>query len=305
MNNTEVTIITSFFDVGRKNFEGEFARNNDKYFEDFKMWARIKNNIIVYTNSEMAKKVETVRSEFGLLDKTKVIVIDDFSILEPALFERMNEVSKSQEFLKFRYMPNPADNNAQYDYIMLLKSWCLNDVAEKKLATGLLLWLDFGFTHGGAVYPNSEEFNFTLKVDFPNDKITLFSLKDDDGKPIFQIVQSYDTYMMGFMMYVPSNLANLLWSDIKSAMNSLLDVGFIDDDQTLLLMISRNHKERYNIIKSNWLLPLKEYGGEHLTTITTPKKMAFEDRILRKYRVNKRNRNCIKNLKSLFMKNDY
>lgn len=305
MNKKEVTIITSFFDIGRKDFEAEFARNNDKYFEDFKFWARIKNNLIVYTNSEMAKKVEEVRREFGLADKTKVIIIDDFSIIEPELLKRMEEISKSEEFLKFRYMPNPADNNAQYDYIMLLKSWCIYNAVEKKMADGLLLWLDFGFTHGGSVYTKPEEFDFTLRVEFPDDKITLFSLKEDDNKPIFQIVQSYDTYFMGFMMYVPSHLAESLWIDVKSAMNSLLDVGLLDDDQTILLMISRKYKELYNVIQSDWLMPLKEYGGEHLTIQKKTSKMALEDRILRRYRVNKRNRRCIKNLKSMFLKNDY
>lgn len=300
----EVTIITSFFDVGREKFKGNSARSNDKYLEYFKFWARINNNLVIYTDSDMAKKVQNLRKEFGLENKTKIIIVDDYSVIEPDILKRMSEISESETFLKYRYMPNPADNNARYDYIMLLKSWCIKDAVEKGYANGNLIWLDFGFNHGGDVYTNPLEFDFTLEMDLPEDKITLFSIMEDDNKPIFQVIQSYDVYIMGFLMCVPSELASTLWNDVKKAMNSLLDVGFIDDDQTLLLMAARNNKDKYNIIASDWFMPLKEHGGEHLTVKNEKKKIALKDKLLHGYRVNKRNRNCVKNLKQIFLKNN-
>lgn len=304
MGKKEVTIITAFFDVGRKDFKGGLARNNEKYLTYFKFWARLKNNLIVYTDSETAEQVLSIREEFGLKDKTKTIIVEDFNLIEPEILDRMLEISESETFLKYRYMPNPADNNARYDYIMLLKSWCMQDAVKRGHAEGMLVWIDFGFNHGGDVYTNPLEFDFKLEMDLPNDKITLFSIMEDDNKPIFQIVQSYAVYIMGFMMCVPSHLAEVLWSDIKRAMTSLLDVGFIDDDQTLLLMAARNNREKYNLVASDWFMPLKENGGEHLTINTEKRKPILKDRLLHGYRVNKRRRNCKKNLKSIFLNND-
>ena len=201
-------------------------------------------------------------------------------------------------------MTNPADNNALYDYVMLLKSWCLKDAVDKKLATGMLAWLDFGFNHGGNPYPNKEEFDFLWKTDLPKDKVTMFIKKDDDGKPIFQIVQSYEVYTMGAPFIVPSNLASKLWEAQKKAMESLIDCGFIDDDQTIMLMASRNC-DFINCVKSNgWSLALKENGGEHLTTITSQVKQSIKDKLLFKYRVYKRNKTCMNRLKKIFNK-DY
>lgn len=301
--NQELTIITAFFDIGRKDF-GEFSRSNEQYLEYFKFWARIKNNIIVYTNNIMAKKVEKVRKEFGLLDKTKVVIIDDYLAIEPELYKKIEKIANDETFLLYRYTDNPADNNAKYDYVMLLKSWCLKDAVEKKYAKGQLAWIDFGFNHGGDVYTNPEEFSFLWQTNLPEDKITLFSKKEDTGKPLFQIVQSYDTYIMGAPYIVPSKLAKQFWLDSKEAMQKLIEFGFIDDDQTLLLMISRTYKERYQVIKSDWFMPLKEFGGEHLTIKEKEKiKQSIKNKIINKLRIIKRNYNCSKRLKKIFYKN--
>ena len=116
----ELTIVTAFFDIGRKDFKGA-PRSNQKYAEFFEFWARIQNKIVVYTDSVMAKEVKRIRKKFGLLDKTEVVIIDDVSIIEPELLNKMEKISKNKEFLSFRYMDNFADNNAKYDYIMFLK----------------------------------------------------------------------------------------------------------------------------------------------------------------------------------------
>ena len=131
-NNNELTIVTSFFDIGRKDFK-EFSRSNEQYLEYFKFWARIQNKIIVYTNKTMAEKVKEVRKEFGLLDKTVIIIIEDYLSLESDLYKKMEKISHDQTFLLYRYNDNPADNNAKYDYVMLLKSWCMNDAVKKDM----------------------------------------------------------------------------------------------------------------------------------------------------------------------------
>lgn len=297
----ELTIVTAFVDIGRKNFKG-LSRSNENYLSYFKFWARIQNKLVVYTDGVMAKEVKKIRKEFGLLEKTEVIVIDDFEKIEPEILKRMETIAKDETFLKYRYMVNSADNNAKYDYIMLLKAWFIRDAVKRKVAKGMIAWLDFGFNHGGSVYPNEEEFNFLWKVDLPDDKVTMFLAKEDDNKPIFQIVQSYEVLVMGAPFIVPDKKANELWKAYKRAIISLMDCGFIDDDQTIMLMVSRNC-DFVNTIVSDWFFPIKENGGEHLT-IKEKNKPLLKDKILYHYRIFKRNRKCLKNLKELFYK-DY
>ena len=299
----EITIVTAFFDIGRKNFK-EKPRTNSKYAEFFEFWARMKNNIVVYTDEVMAEEVKRIRSQFDLLEKTKIVIVDDFRKIEPKTLSRLENINKTSDFINYRYMDNSADNNPLYNYIMLLKAWCINDAVEKGYAKGMIAWLDFGYNHGGAVFQNSDEFDFLWSAEVNKDKITMFSLKEDDNKPIFRIVESYEVYIMGAPFILPDKLANKFWTLINDSLNSLLDCGFMDDDQTLMLMASRKEPDLFNIIKSDWFMPLKQCGGEHLTMKKKESKVKFTDRVLYKYRVFKRNRNHFKRLKKIFYK-DY
>ena len=136
-----ITIVTAFFDIGRKDFKGK-ARTNLKYAEFFKFWARIKNNIVVYTDKTMAAEVKKIRSDFNLLEKTKIVVIDDFRQIAPGTLERFEKINKTSDFINYRYMDNSADNNPLYNYVMLLKSWCVSDAVAKGYAKGMIAWLD-------------------------------------------------------------------------------------------------------------------------------------------------------------------
>ena len=302
MAKTEITIVTAFFDINRKNYK-ENSRTNEEYAKFFEFWARIRNNIIVYTDSNMAKKVESIRKKFNLIDKTQIVIVDDVTTIEPDFLSRMKSC-RTTDFLNFRYIDNNADNDPYYNYIMFLKSWFVKDAVEKGYAKGLIAWLDFGFNHGGAVFPNEEEFDYLWEVNLPMDKITMFSFNDDDNKPIFRIVESYDVYIMGAPFIVPDKLAKKFWDLIKRSMDSLLNCGFIDDDQTLMLMASRIDPSLFNIIKSTWFMPLKICGGNHLNMRVQNNKISLKDKILHKYRVIKRNRRHTKNLKKMFNKKD-
>ena len=66
---------------------------------------------------------------------------------------------------------------------------------------------------------------------------------------------------------IPASLANDLWLLNRNAMITLNDVGLIDDDQLIHLMSYRKNPEIFNLIESEWFLPLKTYGGDHLTKL--------------------------------------
>lgn len=262
----EITIITAFFDIGRENFN-IYARSNDKYFKYFKVWGKIKNNIVVYTDSYMAEKVKEFRTSLGLMDKTKIVIIEDVYSIEKDLLDKMKEISEDRFFKDFRLLENAVSNNYKYDYIMLLKYWCLADAFENEyIKTNMVAWMDFGFNHGNVCYIKEDEFNFEWKVDLDNNKIHLFTLDKKIEKPIFELVRTFDDYIMGCLIILPKELCTTFWKLIKDAIISLVSVGFIDDDQLLLLMAYRSNKEIFELHISDWFYPLKENGGQHLTT---------------------------------------
>lgn len=267
----EITIVTAFFDIGRGNFS-TLSRSNDKYFEYFKFWARVRNQLIIYTTSDFAKEILGIRATFGLEDKTKVIIVEEPFKLEEDLFLRMNEVSSDVEFKNNRFFPNALSNDAAYDYVMLLKYWCLNDSVQNNYASGMLAWVDFGMNHGGKCYSNPEEFDFLWKTDFAFDKIHLFALKNPDTINSLDLMHSQSDCITGYLLLVPDSQCKELWDRTKDAMHALLMLDCIDDDQMLLFMVYKRISSFFEVHICDWFMAMKISGAKHLTVRTNTKK---------------------------------
>lgn len=85
-----ITLVTAFFDIGREEWKG-FSRGREKYLDYFAHWARLKNPLVVYTDSQMAESVLSVRKQFGLQDRTHVIVIDDVETVAPDCCDKIKK----------------------------------------------------------------------------------------------------------------------------------------------------------------------------------------------------------------------
>lgn len=297
----EVTLVTEFFDIGRKDFNLH-PRSNEKYLEYFKFWARIKNKLVVYTYKAMADEVRKIRQEYGLLDRTVIIEIDDETQIEPAIYNNMEKIAEGNFIKDYRYYYQAVENNAKYDYVMLLKYWCLADAVKRKLADGMVAWIDFGFNHGNDCYVNSEEFDFLWETELSMDKIHLFALDTKlTEEPVFELVRNMSVDIMGDCILAPANLCEKFWNSVKIQMESLIRLGFIDDDQILLLMSYRENPELYEMHKSDWFMPLKENGGSHLTVKEkVQSKPSLKNRVLEYLRNKKRYMVYLKNEKKYF-----
>ena len=298
----KITIVTAFFDIGRNKYV-KIPRSNDKYLRHFEFWARIKNDLIVYTTADLKTKILSIREKFNLKEKTKVIVIDDITKIEPAILTRMQEIEHDNKFIAFRYLDDMPENRALYNYVMMLKSWFIYDASKMIKSDELLAWIDFGYNHGGDKFSDCNDFCFEWKYDFP-DKVTYFYNKEINNKPVFYLVQSFELNIMGAPFVVSKTYAKEHWDLIRNAMITLIDVGLIDDDQTLMLMAYRKKPEIFNLMKSDWFMPLKDYGGEHLKIKCLQNKISFKDKMLKKYRIKKRNKTYLKKFKKEFLK-DY
>ena len=67
---SEITLVTAYFDIGRGLWKKQ-ERDNNKYIEYFRFWARIKNRLIIYTTEEFREEIYEIRKSFGLEDRTK------------------------------------------------------------------------------------------------------------------------------------------------------------------------------------------------------------------------------------------
>lgn len=264
MGNT-ITLVSAFFYIGRdKVKDTDLVRSNKQYFEYFEQWARMRNKLIVYTEPEFVDEVYRIREQFGVREQTIVLPVEDVFAIEKELLERMEAVSANEDFRNYRHYVNAMSNNAKYDYVMLMKYWCLQDAVRRGLVEDTAAWIDFGFNHGGELFANPEEFDFLWEYKFTR-KIHLFALYNPDTVLGVRSWQTQKDCMMGPLIVLPKELCEEFWLLVKGALEALLWLDCIDDDQQLLLMAYKHKKEVFEVHISEWCLPLKEYGGTHLT----------------------------------------
>lgn len=264
----ETLLVTAFFDIGRgdSNIKRQ-KRSSEQYFDYFKHWARIQNFLVIYTQPEFANRIMKIREDFGLKEKTITIVIEDITTIEPLIYKRMMNVEKRSDWPSFRLHTADLSNQALYDYIMLIKYWCMSNAVEHLSYSGNVAWIDFGFDHGGECYIDSNDFDFLWLPDF-EEGIHFFT-NTDIKKSSMGVLLLQSDCIMGCLVLAHSSKCEILWKYCKVAMNALLMLDTIDDDQQLLLMVYKAHPEEIFIYHSNWFLPLKEFGSMQLKVRTS------------------------------------
>lgn len=265
----QLTIVTGFFDFGRGNHK-EQARSSQNYLDYFRKWARLQNHVIVYTTKEFAPKVEAIRQEFGRERQTEIHVVDNIRKIEPELLAAMEKVEKRGLFAKWRARDYDVSNLAMYNYVVMLKFWILQDAARLHPELDMFAWLDFGWNHGGKIFPNEEEFDFLWQYPFEQDKVHLFVKEQPDRELGFMKLQTMTDGIMSCQFMCSPRHCKILYEYVKEAMWSLLSIDAMDDDQMLLTMAYKRHPELFKFYESDWFLPVKEYGGSHLTVRQNP-----------------------------------
>lgn len=267
-------IVTAYFDINRENWKS-FNRSFEKYFDKFSKWSKLNNNIICYVNSqEIAERIISLRKEYGLLHKTQLVVLPDYKELDIELYESIKKVSSNRIQRNFHVFPNnPESYNADYNYVMMLKFWCLKDALKRNLYTSdFVMWLDFGYS------PLIEGTNFEFewgKEKFENDKINMFSIKKITDVPIFDIVRNMDTILVGCLFSLNIMHVDWLWSNMRANMISLNKVGLMDDDQVIMLMCYREKPELFKINKSRWDDIIFEYSDAKCNCLTNVRDKDF------------------------------
>lgn len=286
----KITLVTAFFDIGRENFN-EIPRSKEKYFDYFKRWARIKNELIfVCENQLFADRVLQIRDEYGLKDKTQVILTGNIEEIEPKLLKKMKEIEQDPYFLNFRLKKVWPENMANYNYVMFLKYYSMYLASIKgKVDTRYLAWIDFGFEHGGEVFEDESDYLFEWEYDF-GDKVNIFRLPYEEKRPIFDVIRTiHPDSITGPIVISPTSLVKEFYEKLKGLYYSLADIGLMDDDQLYLLYFSRQYPEICEVKETSyWFMAISEYSN-HQFKIKERKKAGLFKRILRKiYHIFKR-----------------
>jgi protein YibB len=268
----DITVVTAFFDIGRGSLPSTYRgralpfhqhRSVDTYFDFFKNLAKIKNDLIVYTTANFAKRIYEIRKEYGLEKKTKVVVCDSYL---PEKYEpiktKIEKIMNDPAYYGKVVNPQLIEYwHSDYVLVNIFKSHYVSDAIEKGLVhTDLAAWIDFGYCREPDRIPEPHTWSFN----FDTEKIHFFCMRPiEPERPIDSIIYTGDVYIQGCHIVAGTKKWSLLKEHMFKSLSSLLSHNLIDDDQTLLLLSFLMNPENYQLHQANpndWFIIFKVYN---------------------------------------------
>ena len=295
--------MTAFFDLHRGEWKNS-TRSLKRYIDAFSFWAGLKNKLVVYTNQEVAEEVKRIRGEKGLLDSTEVIIVEDYLALDPELYQCIDKAMAQPASKLFHLKPgHPESWNPAYNYVMLLKWWCVCDAIKRGSTGDSVAWIDFGFNNCGILYTDSRDFDFTWTCEL-DDKMNLYCINQPDETPVFEIVQKMETYVQGCSIVGPAKLWPAFSKLVRESAVAMCDMGFADDDQIYIMMAYRKNPEMFIINECPWFSIFKVTSDRVFSTRELEKSNGIKAKIkslLRKLEYKKTVNEYLKQQKKILM----
>lgn len=287
----KVIFVTSFLDIGRANWSVS-PRSSEEYFSAFEQWSKIRNTTYVFAFKEMAEKVRALNRPH-----LKVREVPDNFLWESEYtgeaYLRMRRIERDPFFIDFRSVNYPSDapeNKAVYNLVCALKMhWIERAALEEGNKEAYFAWIDFGFNHPKSrQYPYIEDFDrsewFFDPVDQDSEMdVFLFRKLGVQIPPtIYHMIYSAgESFIGGFFMVKGSAVPSFTreWND---ALERILDMELMDDDQALIGAIVRKVYTARNkpnldiaVLESDWCLGLKQMGCKLRSLENRPEFFAF------------------------------
>ena len=263
---SKISIVTAFYDIGRGDWSTNTEKNGgplphylqrsvDKYIDHFTRMCEIDTEIIVYTSPDIAPRLAAISPN------VKVVEYDYFN-LHKELRDKIEVIQKSPEFIK-KINPyqvrNPEYWSKDYVGVTSLKAFYVSDAFERGLITNeFAAWIDFGYCRDDEHIPT----NKTWEYDFTPGLMHYFNYRDPELKQARQqvsmAVQNNIVFIIGGVFVAQKEQWKVLSVDMKEALEYLMSIGLVDDDQGLLLMAYFKNPDMYELHKMPLDAPIED-----------------------------------------------
>lgn len=263
---SKISIVTAFYDIGRGDWSTSTEKNGgplphylqrsvDKYIDHFTRMCEINTEIIVYTSSDIAPRLAAISPN------VKVVEYDYFN-LHKELRDKIEVIQKSPEFIR-KINPyqvrNPEYWSKDYVGVTSLKAFYVSDAFERGLITNeFAAWVDFGYCRDDEHIPTSKIWEY----DFTPGFMHYFNYRDPELKQARQqvsmAVQNNIVFIIGGVFVAQKEEWHVLAVDMKEALEHLISLGLVDDDQGLLLMAYFKNPDMYELHKMPLDAPIED-----------------------------------------------
>jgi len=263
---SKISIVTAFYDIGRGDWSTNPEKNGgplphylqrsvDKYIDHFTRMCEIDTEIIVYTSPDIAPRLAAISPNVKVVDY-------DYFNLHKELRDKIEAIQTSPEFVK-KINPyqvrNPEYWSKDYVGVTSLKAFYVSDAFERGLITNeFAAWVDFGYCRDDDHIPT----NKTWEYDFTPGLMHYFNYRDPElrqaRQQVSMAVQNNIVFIIGGVFVAQKEQWQVLATDMKEALEHLISIGLVDDDQGLLLMAYFKNPDMYELHKMPLDAPIED-----------------------------------------------
>lgn len=252
---SSITIVTAFFDIGRgswtsdKGFSPHLERTSDTYIQYFKNLAKLDNEMVIFTSSDLKPIVEEIRAG----KKTTVIALDVNKKFRH-IKKRISEIQQDPEFrskLETAQLINPEYWSPDYVLVCNLKSFFIKKAMDLKLVNHeMVAWVDFGYCRTPEVTDGLSQWDYP----FDKNKVNLFTikrgLKVKTMSQVFENMINNRSFIIGGAIVATQEKWQAFYKLVCQCQIKTLKSHIVDDDQGIFIMCYHYNPK---LIKLNYL----------------------------------------------------
>jgi protein YibB len=252
----KIQCITSFIDIGRGEWSSNYSRSNEKYINNFiEFYSNIEINLILFCEdnfkNEISKRIDSnfkTRINFQTIEREN---IEYFKMVD-AIRDIQNNSSSMMEY-KRRDSSNPPEySNPYYVAMMFAKSEFIKIALDRNLIeTSNIAWIDFGIGHGDSSYISAIKNKRLINPD--SDKMIFFNRQNIETStdPFFYSKMLDNVLICGGFYIIPKKLISHFYNEFRKIVDNFIDLHIIDDDQTILSILTASNLDFCNVISSS------------------------------------------------------
>lgn len=248
-----------FIDIGRENWDCRCDRSIATYISHFlSFYSSLEVDLTLFCEKDFQLRLEKEIEKIPNF-KTK-IKFENIEKKDFPYFSKIDQIKNIQgsdqmNFATKNYASNtPEYNRPEYVATMFSKPKTLMIAKERGLIgenDKSVAWIDFGIAHNQGDYISRISGKKLVEKN-GIDKIVLFNRKDTkppaNASSFFEIAEN--VFVPGGFFVVPSNLIDVFFYEFnKIVEDQLFNQNLVDDDQTVLSIIS-NNDEICNLVDS-------------------------------------------------------
>jgi hypothetical protein len=252
----KIQCVSSFIDIGRSSWNNNYSRSTERYINNFlDFYSNIEIDLILFCEDNFKNEIKKrIDQNFKTSINFQTIERDNIEY-----FKLVDDISNIQKHstnmieYKRRDSTNPPEySNAHYVAMMYAKSEFIKMALDRNLIeTNNVAWIDFGIGHGEPSYIAAIK-NKTL-INPESDKMIFFNRQNIEPSidPFFYSKLIDNVLICGGFYIIPKKLIIHFYNEFRKIVDTFTDLHIIDDDQTILSILTASNLDFCNVISSS------------------------------------------------------